>query len=229
MPSPTSRVAIARPFVACAKVLHNTNLLTPIIDWLFHEHHTLPSRVALGNIALVCKDWRHISRRTCFWRPLLRELLPVVEANDESMVQGHGQEKHFAFLCNYGKCLVEKKVLTGDKDLFDGLELQMEVWNAGNAELPSHRIYSAVGPIEATKITPMVALRMRGAQRKEVAGPVFSTADLDPVQRQYPTIAECFSTAHEANTPVHLCLRVIVLDRQRGRMALVWESGKEAK
>ena len=62
----------ARPSNACAKVLHNTNLLTSIIGWLFHERHTRPYRVALGRTALVCKDWKYMSRQTCFWRPLLR-------------------------------------------------------------------------------------------------------------------------------------------------------------
>jgi hypothetical protein len=114
-------------FAACTKVLHNPHLLTPVIDWLFHERHTGPSRVALGQTALVCKDWRHISRQTCFWRPLLRQLRPVIGENDESLVHGRGHEGHFAFLCNYGKCLVERQLVVGEVDLLDGLELQMEV------------------------------------------------------------------------------------------------------
>jgi len=72
----------------------------------------------------------------------------------------------------------------GDKGLFAGLELQMQVRNAGNAEVPSHRIYSGSGPVEATKRAtanspPAVALRLCATKRKEVAGPAFSAADLN--------------------------------------------------
>ena len=142
----------------------------------------------------------------------MRELLPVVGANDETMVRGQGQENHFAFLCNYGKCLAEKRVGTGDADLFEGLKLQMEMWNAG---VPSHRIYTGLGPIQATShggATPTVSLRIYGSQRKEVAGTAFSAADLDPVHRRYQ-YCECFNTANEASNPLHLCMRVTVLDR----------------
>lgn len=100
------------PSTACAQVLRSKpgHLLTCIIGWLFHERHTLPSRVALGQTAPVSKEWCHISRQTCFWRPLVGALLPSVGANDESMVQGRGCKGYFDCLCNYGKCLAERPV-----------------------------------------------------------------------------------------------------------------------
>lgn len=117
-------------------------------------------------------------------------------------------------------------MVTGDRGLFDGLGLQMEVWNAGNLEVPSHRIYSALGPIQALKMAmanapPTVALRLCATKQKDVAGPAFSAADLDPVHRRYPTITECIDTAHEVSNPLNFCVRMTVLDRQTGRMALV--------
>lgn len=214
---PTPRVAV------CAQVLQDPHLLTRIIGWLFHEHHTLPSRVALGQTALVCKEWKYISRHTCFWRPLLRELRPVVRENDESLTQSRGYEGHFAFLCKYGQCIADEQILMDDMNTFDNFELQMEVWNAGDGEIPSHRPYSASGPIQAVShagAIPQVVLRTHGPQRKEVAGPAFSAADLDPVQRRYPTIADCLQTSQETSNPLNLCMRVTVLDRRTGRMAL---------
>ena len=46
----TTTTFTADRFAACAQVLHNTNLLTSIIGWLFHEHHTLhqPANVLLA-------------------------------------------------------------------------------------------------------------------------------------------------------------------------------------
>jgi len=228
----TTTVA-AGPSGACAQVLQNPHLLSPIIDWLFHESHTLASRVALGQTALVNKEWQYISRQTCFWRPLVRALLPVVGDSDECMVQGRGHESYFACLSQYGKCLVQKQVKTGDDDVFAGLELHMEVWDAG---VSSTRIYSAMGPIRPNIIsgsTPedpsTVLLRITGPNRKEVAGPVFSAADLDPAQRRYPTIVDCIGAGQQTPNPLHLCMRVTVTDSETGKMALIWQSGKSMK
>jgi hypothetical protein len=207
--------------------------LTPIIGWLFHERHTLASRVALGQTALVNKEWHYISRQTCFWRPLVRAILPVVGDNDECMVQGRGHESYFTCLSKYGKCLVQKQVKTGDDDVFAGLEMHMEVWDAGAS---SARIYSAMGPIRPNIIAgttpgdpPSVLLRITGPHRKEVAGPAFSAADLDPEQRRYPTIVDCIGAGQQTANPLHLCMRVTVTDRETGKMALIWQSGKSMK
>lgn len=218
---------------AGAQVLHDPHLMTLIIGWLFHERHTLASRLALGQAALMSREWRHISRQTCFWRPLVRELMPVVGDCEESMVQGRGYEGYFACLAQYGKCLVEKRVKTGEGDVLENLEMHVEVWDAG---VVSARIYSAMGSIRTTIVqgtTPedplTVILRISGPHRKEVAGPAFSAADRDPVQRRFPTIVDCFQASHLLDNPLHLCMRVMVSDRQTGNMALVWESGKTMK
>jgi hypothetical protein len=234
VPNPSTIDISTAPSTACAKVLQSKpgHLLTSIIGWLFHERHTLPSRVALGQTALVSKEWCHISRQTCFWRPLVRALLPAVGSNDESMIQGRGRKGYFDCVSNYGKCLAESHVVTGDSDLFDGLELQIEMWNGGALPL---RIFSAVGPIRTTSVDgttpgspPTVILRITGPHRKEVPGPAFSAADLDPVQRRYPNLKECFDGAQDLANPLHLCMRVTVTDRHSGKMALVWSSlGKE--
>ncbi len=104
-------------------MLEDAQILTSFIGWLLHERDSLPSRMALGQTALVSKEWRNISHQTCFWRPLVRELLLVV-CNDESLVQRQG---YFARLSQCGKCLAEEEVLMGDHLLFDGLETHMEV------------------------------------------------------------------------------------------------------
>lgn len=181
--------------------------------------------MALGQTALVSKEWCYISRQTCFWQPLVGALLPSVGANDESMVHGRGRKGYFDCLSNYGKCLTGRHVLTGDSILFDCLELQMEVWNDGALPL---RIFSAVGPIHASSGAlnpqPFTLLRITGPHRKEMPGPTFSAADLDPMQRRYPTIVECIQSSHALANPLRLCMRVTVTDRQTGKMALVWSS-----
>jgi len=42
-------------------------------------------------------------------------------------------------------------------------------------------------------------------------------------------MAECFDTSQNASNPVNLCICMTVLDRQTGKMALVWQSRKETK
>lgn len=84
-------------FAAYTRVLQDPHLLTPIVGWLFHEQHTGSSRTALGQTALVSKDWTYISRQTCFWQPILQELRPVVGDNDESLVQGRGMRVTLLF------------------------------------------------------------------------------------------------------------------------------------
>ena len=74
----TSSTSVAVLRSATSKVLHTENLMTSIVGWLFHERHTVASRVALDQISLVNKECQRISRQTCFWRPLVRELLPVM-------------------------------------------------------------------------------------------------------------------------------------------------------
>jgi hypothetical protein len=89
--------------------------------------------------------------------------------------------------------LVERSVLTGDTALFEGLEMHIEVWNAA---VLSDRIYSAIGPIGAVATDsmpgnlPTITLSVIGPQRKEVAGPAFSAAILDPLRRKDPTIVD---------------------------------------
>ena len=150
------------------------------------------------------------------------------------MVQGRGRKGYFDCLSKYGKCLTERPVLTGDSDLFEGLELQIEMWSGGVLPL---RICSAVGPIQASigggdapDNQPFTLLRITGPHRKEVPGPAFSAANLDPVRRRYPNIKKCFNEAHDLANPLHLCTRVTVTDRHTGKMALVWSSlGKDKK
>lgn len=79
IPTPDTSTISTEPSTACAKVLQSKpgHLLSTIVGWLFHERHTLASRVALGRTALVSKEWRRISRDPCFWRPLVRELMPA--------------------------------------------------------------------------------------------------------------------------------------------------------
>ena len=74
-----------------------------------------------------------------------------------------------------------------------------------------------------------VLLRITGPHRKEVAGPAFSAADLDPAQRRYPTIVDCIGAGQQTTNPLHLCMRVTVTDRETGKMALLWQSGKGMK
>lgn len=54
-------------------------------------------------------------------------LAATVEINGEAFMQGRGREGYFARLSQYGKCVAEKQVLTGDSDLFDGLELHRDM------------------------------------------------------------------------------------------------------
>jgi len=64
----------ARLFATRAQVLEDAQILTSIIGWLLHERDSLPSRMALGQTALVSKECRrYISRQTCFWRPVVRD------------------------------------------------------------------------------------------------------------------------------------------------------------
>lgn len=218
-PTPAASTISTEHSTACARVLQTTPLLSTIVGWLFHERPTLASRVALGQTALVSKEWLHISRQACFWRPLARELMLA------ALREGRDQEGYFDCLASYGKCLVERQVLTGDSALFDGLELHIKIWNA--AVLSGGRIYSAVGPIRAEAVDSAVTrLIVTGPQRKEVAGPAFFAVILDPVEREYSTIVDYIDNAHELNNPLHLCVRVRVMDSGTGKMALVSESGK---
>lgn len=230
-PPSTTDISTAHS-TACAQVLNSKTglLLTSIVGWLFHERDTLTSRVALSKAALVSKEWRHISRQACFWWPLVRALLPVVGTNEESLLRGRGHKGYFDCVCHYGYCLAEKQLLTGDSALFQGLEMHIDVWNAG---FPSRRIYSAMGPIKAIVIdddspeNPLTTLlHITGPLRKEVAGPAFSAADFDPMQRRYCTLKECVQAARSPSNPLHLCVRVTVTDRLTGKMALVFEVGK---
>ena len=166
--------------------------------------------MALSRIALVSKEWRHISRQACFWRPLVQALLPPARTNEENLVQGQGHEGYFDCVCHYGNCLTEKHVLTGESAFFEGLEMHMEVWNAG---VPSGRIYSAIGPIQADiargetpEDPPITLLRIIGPLRKEIAGLSFSTADFDPLNKQYRTLGDCFQAARSRINPLHLCV-----------------------
>lgn len=168
---------------ACVRVFETEHLLTSILAWLFDERHFMPSRMALGKTVLVNKQWWQTSRQVCFWRPLLQELLPIVGMSDESIVQHREPEGHFVSLCKYGKCLTQKRVATSDSDLFRGLQLHVEMWDAG---LASARIYSAVGSIKVdlNPESDCTRLRLVGPHRKEWAGPIFSVADLDPMHRR---------------------------------------------
>lgn len=121
-------------------------------------------------------------------------------------------------------------MLTGDSALFEGLELHIEVWNAA---ILSGRIYSAIGPIRAVAVAaagpgdhPSVILSVTGPHRKEVAGPAFSAAILDPLEQKYPTIVDCFLDAHQPNNPLQMCMRVSVTDVRTGKTVLIWQSGK---
>lgn len=120
-----------------------------------------------------------------------------------------------------------------DNDLFDGLELHIEVWNAA---VPSSRIYSAIGPIVALTTPPAspadpptTILRIAGPRRKEILSPAFSAADLDPERHRYPTLQDCINTAHAWDNPLELSVRLTVIDRRTGKRALAWEGGKETK
>lgn len=146
----------------------------------------------------------------------------MVCANNEALVQGRARVGPFECLRRYGKCLVEKPLLTGDSALFDGLEMEFEVWNAG---LFSGSLFSAVGPIKSESVNGT----MPDDPATVVAGLAFSAAGLSPARRQYPALIDCFHAAQEAANSVDLCIRVTVTDRRTGEMALVWQSRKETK
>lgn len=216
---------------ACARVLlHDPHLLTSIIGCLVHERHSLPSRVALGLTALVSNEWRRTSRQICFWRPLAQELMAATVVDDESVMDGRDPEDYYKNLCSYGKCLRDRSVVTGHTALLEGLELHMEVRNAA---APSGRFYSALGPIgiaEPARSNPnIVILRIVGPQRKEIAGPAFSAAILDPEHQRYSTLASCLTDAQDASNPLQLCVRMRVIDRQTGKTALLWSSDKSMR
>ena len=221
----------ARSSSNCGEVLHTPLLVSSIIGWFVHKDQPAPSRVALGQTALINKEWRHISRQDCFWRPLVGKLLPVLEEKEEKWVYDRGYD---GYLCHYGFCLTEKEVLTGDNALFDGLEMQMEVFNA--ATVPPARIYSALGPIRA-RLSPFeddlyrgstISLFISGPHRQEIA-PAFSMVDLDPAHQRYSTIEDWFDTAHYDSNPLHLCMRVTVPDIRTGKVALVFDTNKNKK
>jgi hypothetical protein len=176
------------------------------------------SAKALGQVALVCREWREVSSRKDLWKCVEREVVPALWQEEQG---GSGRGR----LVQYGRLLVAERRVWSENDWSAGLELHVEVFD----RMDGLQMLSARGTLEwkVEQHCEVTRLRLSASPAVEVCGASFSAASRDPEQRRFANIREYFTRGHQAEYPCSLCVRVTVRDQRTGKGGLLWEEGKE--
>lgn len=91
-------------------------------------------------------------------------------------------------------------------------------------ELDGARLFSALGPVELilSSESGLTAIRLTGTKRSEVSRP-FSAASRDPGQQRFGSMRDFFAHSSDAQFPSSLCVRVVAIDANTGRKALLYK------
>jgi hypothetical protein len=121
---------------------------------------------------------------------------------------------------------LDKRVWCGDEWAV-GLSVNFEVFD----RMDGLSLLSVCGPlgVDAFAVEGFTMLGVRPGPRVEVRGLPFSAASRDPTHRRFVSMHDFFQDGHLDQYPSSLCIRVTVLDRNRGRNVVVWEESKRTQ
>jgi hypothetical protein len=202
-------------------VLGDRDLLGCVLGFVGGETGRQSVR-ALGQVALVCRQWREMSLSDGLWEGVEEELVPVLwEEEEEGGRRVVGRDR----LVRYGRLLVMERRIWSEDDWAAGLELQVEVFD----RMDGLQMLSARVALEwrAYEEEDSVTLYLDVCNGVEVRGPPFSAGSRDPDQERFATIEDYFNEGHQSDYPCSLCVRVTVRDQRTGKVGLLWEDGKE--
>jgi hypothetical protein len=168
---------------------------------------------ALGQVALVCRQWREVSSLDGLWAGVEEEVVPLLRREEQGGRRVVGRDR----LVQYGRLLVTERRIWSERDWAAGLELHVEVFD----RMDGLQMLSARAAVQLD--SDSVTYYMEVYNGVEMRGPPFSAASRDPQQRRFATIEEYATQGHY---PCSLCVRVTVRDQWTGKVGLLWEEGK---
>jgi hypothetical protein len=205
---------------AVARVVGDKDLMSEVVSFVGGETGRQSVRV-LGQVALVCRQWREVAVWEGRWVGIEEEVVGGLWREEE---KGGRRAVGRARLMAYGRMLLEERRVWRGDDWQEGLELHFEVFD----RMDGLQMVSVRGALSfsAHEQQGCIGLSVLPSSRMKVVGSSFSAASRDPQQRRFASIAEYFTRGHGAEYACQLYLRVTVRDVRRGRSALLLEEGK---
>jgi hypothetical protein len=199
-------------------VLGDRDLLGCVLGFVGGETGRQSVR-ALGQVALVCRQWREVSSLEGLWAGVEEEVVPLLRREEQGGRRVVGRDR----LVQYGRLLVTERRIWSERDWAAGLELHVEVFD----RMDGLQMMSARGGVECMAGDDAIRVYLDGYSNEEVRGSSFSAASRDPEQRRFSNIDAYFNRGDEPEYPCSLCVRVTVRDQRTGKGGLLWEEGKE--
>lgn len=161
-------------------VLGNVALMHVLMTFLVDG--SARSRKMLGDLGVVCRQWRELTATDMYWRPIAKELFPRLGSDaysDEGLGTEDGEEGeggnggedgdgtrpadwHRRYVLQYGRCLVDRPIRMGP--WHEGITLSFDLHD----ESDGLRLFSSTGPIRftGTTIAGITAMKLTGRRRR---------------------------------------------------------------
>jgi hypothetical protein len=171
---------------------------------------------ALGQVALVCRQWRDVSSGEALWKGVEQDVVPALWVEG----LGPGRAVNRDRLMQYGRMLLAERRVWNEWDWRLGLELHVEVFD----RMDGLQMLSVRGPLVFADDGPAGRwLTINEAKAREGRGASFSAASRDPEHHRFPDIEAYFTEGHEPTYPCSLYVRVTVRNLWTGKGGLLWE------
>jgi hypothetical protein len=174
---------------------------------------------ALGQVALVCRQWRDVSSGEALWKGVEQDVVPALWVEGP----GPGRAVNRDRLMQYGRMLLAERRVWNEWDWISGLELHVEVFD----RMDGLQMLSVRGPLGYADDGPAGRwLTIDEANAREVRGASFSAASRDPEHHRFADIEAYFTQGHQSMYPCSLCVRVTVRNVWTGKGGILWEEDK---